>query len=328
MTASADTACAQAGATAATGRAATDAAIILSTWRERLQRRCGGASLAACAGLDPSPAACALLPRAAPGGSRSRATRAGSIERLCGLLIESSRDHVAVVKPQIAWFEAAGAPGIRALERTIAFARAAGLLVLLDAKRGDVPVTASAYADAWLGSDASSGIGADALTVNPAIGADSLEAMASIAAARHCGLYALLYTSNPGAAELQDAQLADGTAWWLRLASMLERVDSLVGGGVIGAVVGATHDEQLRQVRSVLPDMPLLVPGVGAQGGSLDAVARAATAAAPSLVSASRSLLPPTQAGSTSEFRARSEAAVARHASSVAAASAITTTNG
>src|SRR5690606_38542979 len=106
---------------------------------------------------DPSPAAVSLV---APEVSRadSRIRRAGAMERFAGLVIESVRDYSVAIKPQIAWFETAGAPGIRALERTVAYARAAGLLVVLDAKRGDIPESARAYADAWLGESAASGI--------------------------------------------------------------------------------------------------------------------------------------------------------------------------
>ena len=244
----------------------------------RLQRRAGGTALALCAGIDPSPAACALIefdPVRVPGAARS--TRAARIERFAGLVIESVRDHAIAVKPQIAWFEAAGAPGMRALERTVAFARTAGLLVIIDAKRGDVPHSAEAYADAWLGDEASTGCGGDSLTVNATFGRDSLEAMATIAHARHCALHALLLTSNPGASELQSAPLESGGAWWQQLAAVIRDVDTAVsdGAGVVGAVAGATRPEQLEQIRAELPTTSLLVPGVGAQSGSIDDVARA-----------------------------------------------------
>jgi orotidine-5'-phosphate decarboxylase len=272
---------------------------------DRLARRAADAPLAACVGIDPSPEALALLegiPLGAPGRA-GRVTRAGAIERFAGLVVESARDHAVAVKPQVAWYEAAGTPGMRALERTIEFARTAGLLVVLDAKRGDVPHSAAAYAEAWLGDDASGGCGVDALTVNASIGADAVEAMARVAAERHAALYALLVTSNPGASTLQAATLADGRAWWQLLAAELARVDELVGGGVVGAVVGATRPELLPNLRAALPAAPLLVPGIGAQGATTDDLGGLLAAGAPtSLVTASRSLLPRAPSG-TLAFR-------------------------
>ncbi|MCW2921197.1 MAG: orotidine 5-phosphate decarboxylase [Thermoleophilia bacterium] len=292
-----------------------------ASYVQRLARRAGDAPLAACIGIDPSPDSLALLDGIALGarGRAGRTTRAGAIERFAGLVIESSRDHAAAVKPQIAWYEAAGAPGMRALERTIEFARTAGLLVVLDAKRGDVPHTATAYADAWLGDDASNGMGVDALTVNASVGIDALEAMARIAAERHTALYALLHTSNPGAALLQSAPLADGRAWWELLASELAAVDDRVGGGVVGAVVGATRPELLAQARTLLPNAPLLLPGIGTQGGSVDdlgSIADARSGSPTSLIVAARSVLP-TEPCDTPAFRHAVAGAAAQLAASL-----------
>lgn len=292
-----------------------------STYAQRLVRRAQDAPIAACVGIDPSPQALALLAGVAIGtpGRAGRTTRAGAIERFAGLVIESARDHAAAVKPQIAWYEAAGAPGMRALERTIEFARTAGLLVVLDAKRGDVPHTAEAYADAWLGDDAATGAGGDALTVNATTGRDALEAMAAVAANRHCALYALLHTSNPGAATLQAAELASGEPWWHLLARELRAVDEQHGGGVVGAVVGATRPDVVVQARELLPGAPLLLPGVGAQGGSvdqLDALARV-PGAPTTLVVAARSLLPDAPGG-TQAFRFAVDGAASALAASLA----------
>lgn len=276
-----------------------------ATYVERLARRAGDAPLAACVGIDPSPESLALLdgiPLGA-GGRSGRATRAAAIERLAGLVVESARDHAVAIKPQVAWFEHAGVPGMRALERTIEFARTAGLLVVLDGKRGDIPHSAAAYAQAWLGDDAAGGAGVDAMTINAAVGADSVAAMAQVAADRHCALYALLLTSNPGAATLQAARLAGDRPWWELLAGELDAVDRQVGGGVVGAVVGATRPELLGALRSAMPAAPLLVPGVGTQGGSAAELGGLRRPGAPtSLVSASRSLLP-SGPSSTQAFR-------------------------
>jgi orotidine-5'-phosphate decarboxylase len=267
-----------------------------ASFQARLARRASDSPLAACIGVDPSPDALALLDGIPVGtaGRRGRTTRAASIERFAGLVIESARDHAPAIKPQVAWFEAAGVPGMRALERTVNFARTAGLLVVLDAKRGDVPHSAAAYAEAWLGDDATSGIGADALTINASIGTDAVDAMAAIAATRNAALYALVHTSNPSAHVLQGATLADGTPWWQLLARELAALDERHGGGIVGAVVGATRPELLDTARSLLPTSPLLVPGIGAQGGAPEQLAGllGQPDAPTTLVAAARSLLP------------------------------------
>lgn len=300
-----------------------------ASFRDRLARRAADAPVAACIGIDPSPDSLALLegiPVGTPGRG-GRVTRANAIERFAGLVIESARDHAPAVKPNIAWFEAAGAPGMRALERAVDFARTAGLLVILDAKRGDVPHSAAAYADAWLGDDAASGIGGDALTINASIGIDAVDAMAAIAAARNTALYALVHTSNPGAHLLQGAELADGgTPWWHLLAREIAAVDERHGGGVVGAVVGATRPELLAEARTLLPTAPLLVPGIGAQGGSIDDLGGllATTNAPTTLVAAARSLLP-AEPRSTIAFRHAVQdaaATLARRLSAIPTASA------
>lgn len=276
----------------------------MKPWSQRLAVRADGQAFVACAGIDPSPEAVALLARAQqPPRADRRVTAAAAMERFGGMVIEAVRDHVVAIKPQVAWFEAAGAPGLRALERVVEHARRAGLLVLLDAKRGDIAHSAAAYAEAWLGEDAASGICCDALTVHASVGADALEAMAQVAAARDAGLYALLHTSNPGAVALQGARLEDGRAWWQLVAAQLAQVDAAVGGGVVGAVVGATHPEVFAQVRVELPTTSLLLPGVGAQGANTQDLAPLAHAGAlPSLVPVSRGLLP-TEPLETAAFR-------------------------
>lgn len=290
----------------------------------RLRAAAGATDLALCAGIDPSPDAIALLldPGPSPTGATvdGRRTRAAAMERFGGMVVEAVRDHAVAVKPQLAWFESAGAPGLRALERVVDYARRAGLLVVLDGKRGDVPHSAAVYADAWLGEAAGSGIRGDALTVNAAIGADALAAMAEVAAARGCALYALVLTSNPGAARLQGAELRDGTPWWHELARAVDAADTAAGGGVVGAVVGATHGSALVDAASLLRTAPLLVPGIGAQGGELRALLPLAgrADAPPTLVNASRSLLP-RDASTAPGFRFAVSAAARELAGSLAA---------
>ncbi|MCW2955376.1 MAG: orotidine 5-phosphate decarboxylase [Thermoleophilia bacterium] len=277
--------------------ATDDPRVPRASFAARLERRAQGRPLALCAGLDPSPDAVALLEHATGSpGTSARTMEAARIERFCGMVVEAVRDHAVAVKPQLAWFERAGAPGMRALERVVQHARLAGLLVVLDGKRGDVPHSAAAYAAAWLGEEAASGIQGDALTVNATVGLDALSAMAEVAAARHSALYALLVTSNPGAMALQAAPLADGRPWWHLLADQLAAADAEHGPGVVGAVVGATRPDVVRQARELLPSSPLLVPGVGAQGGDAAQLVRDGGRVAPTtLVSVSRSLLPSTR---------------------------------
>lgn len=238
-----------------------------------------------CAGVDASPDAVALL------SATSRLSPAARIERFSGMVIESVRDVAVAVKFQLAWFERLGADGIRALERSVAYARSADLIVVIDAKRGDVPHSARAYADAWLGSDAPSGCGGDALTVHATVGDDALQAMADVAHDRGCQLFALVHTSNPGATELQ-------AAFWRELAVMARDAR-------VGAVIGATQPAILNEARTLLAGAPLLIPGIGAQGGTvadLAALAADEPASPPPLISASRSLLP-TEPCDTNAFR-------------------------
>lgn len=284
----------------------------MKPFAERLAIRAHGRPLVACAGIDPSPEAVALVARSQqPPRADRRVTAAAAMERFGGMVVEAVRDHVVAIKPQLAWFETAGAPGLRALERVVDHARRAGLLVILDTKRGDIAHSARAYADAWLGDDAGSGICGDAMTVHATVGADALHPMAQLAAERGAGLYALLHTSNPGAAQLQDAILHDGRHWWQVCGDVLAEVDASVGGGVVGAVVGATQPAVVSRVRDILPNASLLLPGVGAQGAAVTDLAPVATPGAPpSLVPVSRALLPDTPL----------ETAAFRHAVTTAAA--------
>jgi orotidine-5'-phosphate decarboxylase len=158
--------------------------------------------------------------------------------------------------------------------------------VIADAKRGDVPSTARAYAAAFAPL-------ADAVTVNPYLGRDSLE---PFFAYDGLGVLALIKTSNPGSADIQDLELADGRPVWQHVAGLVERwgADRIGECGLssVGAVVGATHPEVLETVRSLMPHAVLLLPGVGAQGGRLEELAAAFTAGpASALPSASRSVL-------------------------------------
>ena len=207
------------------------------------------------------------------GGPADRA--ADAIVAWAAGLIERAGPACVAVKPQLACFERLGAPGWRALGEVISAARAAGLLVVADGKRGDVPVTAAAYAQALVGETETPwgpapGMGADAFTANPLLGGDSLEPLIEAAAERGAGVFCLVRTSNPGAADLQD-RLVDGRPLHELLAGMVaERAPRLAGASGLsgmGAVVGATAPEHLGRLRELMPDSVFLIPGVGAQGG-------------------------------------------------------------
>ncbi len=177
----------------------------------------------------------------------------------------------AVVKPQVAFFEAYGSAGYAVLERTIAALREAGVLVLADAKRGDIGSTMAAYAAAWAGD---SPLAADAVTASPYLGFGSLCPLLDVAAAHHRGVFVLAATSNPEGADVQQAvrQGADGRTVAQSIVDAAAAVnrDALPEPGSVGVVVGATA----RRV----PDLgslggPVLVPGIGAQGGRPEALA-------------------------------------------------------
>jgi len=203
------------------------------------------------------------------------------------------------VKPQLARFERLGAPGWAALTEVCGAAREAGLLVLADGKRGDVPVTAAAYAQALFGETPTpwgpvAGLGADAATVNPLLGTDSLEPLVEAAASSGAGVFALVRTSNPGAADIQDLP-APRQPLHERLAELVDGLsERLLGEGGLsgmGAVVGATAPEHIARLRSLMPRSVFLIPGVGAQGGRPELLGAAFTAGpASALVAASRGI--------------------------------------
>jgi orotidine-5'-phosphate decarboxylase len=176
-----------------------------------------------------------------------------------------------------------------------------GLIVIADGKRGDIDVTASAYAAAFLGGTETpygpvAGLGADALTVNPFLGADSLQPFLDAARASGAGLFVLTRTSNPGAADLQELTLADGESVSRRVAGLVAELGAAAIGSSglsdVGAVTGATAPEVLDELRTAMPHAVFLLPGIGAQGGRVEDLAAAfAPGAAGGLVSASRGIV-------------------------------------
>jgi len=198
--------------------------------------------------------------------------------RFCRGVVDVVASLVAVVKPQAAFFEQLGPQGMVALADVVDYARGKGLLVILDGKRNDIGSTAAAYADGYLGSDGRSRWGADALTVSPYLGDDSLRPFVDVAVERAAGVFVLVKTSNPGGAMLQDL-VADGMPIYRHVAKyvegLAEETVAQSGYGAVGAVVGATWPEQLAELRTVMPHAWFLVPGFGSQGGTARDVAQA-----------------------------------------------------
>jgi orotidine-5'-phosphate decarboxylase len=214
-------------------------------------------------------------------------------------LIERAGPACVAVKAQLACFERLGPPGMGALEATIATAREAGLLVIADGKRGDVPHTAVAYGEALVGETptpwgAVSGLGADAFTANPLLGADALDPLVDSAVAARAGIFVLVRTSNPGAADLLDRPAPDAPLherFALLVAERAGRLRGESGLSGMGAVVGATEPRLLPRLRELMPAAILLLPGVGAQGGRPEPLAPAfQPGPASAIVSASRSI--------------------------------------
>jgi len=253
-----------------------------------------------CLGLDPDPAR--LLPGIVvePEGEGSPAQLAGrAVAAHCVALIERVGPHCVAVKPQLACFERLGPPGWEALTAARQAAREAGLIFLADGKRGDVPVTAAAYAQALVGSTPTpwgkvEGLGADAFTANPLLGRDALEPLVAGCEEAGAGIFVLVRTSNPGAADLMDLPAPDAPLHE-RLATLVDELSGrLLGDGGLsglGAVVGATEPEHIARLRELMPRSVFLLPGVGAQGGD-PALLGAAFAPGPggALVSSSRGI--------------------------------------
>ena len=219
----------------------------------------------------------------------------------CAGLIAAAGPACVAVKPQLACFERLGAPGWSALRRVAAAARDAGLLVVADGKRGDVPSTARVYAQSLVGRAETpwgeiEGLGADAFTTNPLLGADALQPLVEAAREAGAGVFALVRTSNPGAADIQDAD-SSGRPLHERLAGLVAGASPALAGeetllSGMGAVVGATAPEHLARLRELMPSSIFLIPGVGAQGGRPEDLGPALAEGQPAsiLVAAARSI--------------------------------------
>jgi orotidine-5'-phosphate decarboxylase len=245
------------------------------------------------AGLDPRPEQFPLELRGeAPLGLEQAAA---ACTRFCCGVIDAVAPYVVGVKPQIAFFEALGSHGVRSFEEVCAYARTADLMVLVDAKRGDIGSTARAYASAYLEPRNGDGPVGDAITIHTYLGRESLEPFLKVARRNGAGIFCVLKTSNAGG-DVQDLKLSDGRPLWHEVAELIASWgEDLIGDcglSSVGAVVGATHPREVGEARRLLPQAPLLLPGIGAQGATPADVARAFTSGpASALVSVSRSLI-------------------------------------
>jgi orotidine-5'-phosphate decarboxylase len=201
--------------------------------------------------------------------------KAAAYREFCNAISDVVGPLVPAVKPQAAFFEELGPAGMSALADVIFHAQRRGLLVILDGKRNDIGSTAAAYARGMLGRSESAWH-ADALTVSPYLGDDSLSPFVDVARQRGCGLFVLVKTSNPGGRMLQDV-MSDGVPLYRRVAAHVESLSAGTAGdsgyGIVGAVVGATYPEQLAELRAAMPHTWFLVPGYGSQGGTAADVA-------------------------------------------------------
>jgi orotidine-5'-phosphate decarboxylase len=271
-------------------------------------------------GLDPDPDR--LWPVAARGsvdGPASLHPASAAVLGHCMALIDATADACVAIKLQLARFEVLGADGWLVMSALAAHARRSRLLVIADGKRGDIDVSAGAYANALIGGldtphGRLEGLGADLVTVNPLMGRDAIEPFIAAARQAGAGVLALVRTSNPGAADIEDLRLEGGARVWERIAAI---VDELGRSGIgeqglsdVGAVVGATEPGNLSRARELMAYATFLLPGVGAQGGRVEEIAAAfAPGRAGGLVTASRSIAEAHRAGGEDpETAARAQA--------------------
>jgi orotidine 5'-phosphate decarboxylase subfamily 2 len=234
-----------------------------ASWLDRLAFRSAAVNSVLCLGLDPDPASL-------PPGFRPDL---GGVEAFARLVLRAALPHVAAVKPNLAFYEAFGSAGLDVLERLRA-SIPASVPVLVDAKRGDIGSTAARQAAALI--DA---LGADAVTLNPYLGRDAVE---PFLARNNAFVYLICRTSNPAAGEIQNIRLpADARRLWPE-ESLYVRVARIATAWAapdrLGFVVGATAPAELAEVRALIPDRAFLVPGIGAQGGDLEATLTAGPA--------------------------------------------------
>ena len=197
-------------------------------------------------------------------------------------LIDETCDIIPAVKPQIAFYEMFGIPGLEAFKETCKYAKEKGMIVIADIKRGDIGSTAQGYSNAFLGKTKigdheESVFDVDFITVNPYMGTDCVKPFIEDCKKYDKGIFILVKTSNPSSGELQDLKLENGKEVYMQVADLVEKWgEDLVGKygySSVSAVVGATYPEQLEQIRSKAPHTYFLIPGYGAQGGKAEDIA-------------------------------------------------------
>ena len=250
---------------------------VLTHFADRLAEAVRRCRTPAVVGLDPR-----LESLPAPLRGAADPSKPDDVARALGtfgrLIIDVVAPLVAAIKPQAAFFERVGPLGMQVLAEIIAYARHRGLLVILDGKRNDIGTTASAYAEGYLGPEPEGAWGADALTVSPYLGDDSLTPFFQVAQDRGAGVFVLVKTSNPGSGLFQDL-LVGGRPLYEHVGQYVEqwaaRTSGACGYGAVGGVVGATYPSQLAALRAAMPHTWFLVPGFGAQGATAKDVAGA-----------------------------------------------------
>jgi len=251
---------------------------------DRLLDAIDRAGAPACVGIDP---VLARLP-----AELISAEPADAVERFSLAVLDAVRGVAPAVKPQSACFERYGAAGLAALEHTIARAKELGFFVILDAKRGDIGLTAAHYAAA-----AYDALGADALTASPYLGFDTLEPLLR----EDKLLFTLVRTSNPGSDELQSLTVAETETLAQRVASGVAKLGASRlgdrGYADVGAVVAATKPDDAADLRARMPQQIFLVPGFGAQGGTINSIKPLFQSGAGAIINASRSVIYPDDPG-------------------------------
>jgi orotidine-5'-phosphate decarboxylase len=258
----------------------------MTSFSQRLAAAVQAKKTPVCVGLDPRWQSLpeSLRTTSRPGAESEPVQQAAAYAEFCQRVIDVVAPLVPVVKPQVAFFEQLGPPGLMALQQVIHYARRRGLLVIADAKRNDIGSTAAAYAEAYFGPAAP--WPADALTVSPYLGDDSLSPFVDAAYDHGGGIFVLVKTSNPGGAQFQDLAAA-GKPLYQHVAQYVEELAAAeaqsetgqsdngqsAGYGSVGAVVGATYPAQLAELRQAMPHAWFLVPGYGSQGATAADVA-------------------------------------------------------
>jgi orotidine-5'-phosphate decarboxylase len=254
-----------------------------------------------CLGLDPH---LSLIPAAFRRGNMNphSPTTIEALEDFLVAVVDRAIGRTVAIKPQSAMYERLGSAGVALLERVVAYAHSRDMLVLLDAKRGDIAATADAYAEAYLMPDSPNPV--DGLTVNPYMGSDTLEPFLKLSSRYGRGVFVLVKTSNPGSGEFQDLAVGATTVFGTvarALAPYAERLrGSETGWSSLGVVVGATYPGEAEDIRRTLPSSLFLTPGFGHQNGDLDKIV-SSLVPGPScleggLISSSRATLFPPQA--------------------------------